>query len=315
MRRRIEQRSYDDESGRAVLFEKNIITKVRYATVKCKFCGEWESIVGYGRTPKGSQRYLCHKCGRTFLDNKAPERMRYPTAVIASAINQYYESASLHKIRRQLKLDFGVMPDHSTIYDWIVSNTKKATKAFKATRMRAGDTWTADETVLKLKSGGGENIWLFDCIDEDSRFLLASHLTRHRYGTDAQILMEKARKRAGKTPKVVITDRLRSYPDAIERAFGADAKHHQSGPFAIRQSTRSIERYHGTIKDRTKIMRGLATKESAELIMEGWNLHYNLFRPHQGLNGKTPAEVAGIEAPFKSWKDVVEDKGSIVEEQ
>jgi putative transposase len=135
--------------------------------------------------------------------------------------------------------------------------------------------------------------------------LLASHLTPNRYTKDAQTLMEKAERRAGKMPKVVVTDRLRSYLDAIERTFRADARHHQSGPFALTQSTRSIERLHGTIKDRTKIMRGLANKESAKLVMDGWAIHYNFFRPHQAHKGKTPAEVAGASAPFKSWADVV----------
>lgn len=305
MGRRIEITSFDTESGTAILHRRNIVTRARYTAVKCKFCDDWESVVQYGKTPKGTQRYLCQKCSRTFIDNKAPERMRFPTEVIASAINQFYESSSLHKIKRQLQLDFGVRPDHSTIYDWIVRYTKKATKAFEDTKMKVGNTWVADETVLKLKSGGGENVWLFDCLDEDSKFLLASHLTPHRYTKDAQTLMEKAEKRAGKMPRVIITDKLRSYLRAMEETFGARTKHHQSGPFALTRSTRSIERLHGTIKDRTKIMRGLANKESAKLVMDGWSIHYNFFRPHGGLDSKTPAEVAGVDSPYRNWADVV----------
>lgn len=53
----------------------------------------------------------------------------------------------------------------------------------------------------------------------------------------------------------------------------------------------------------------LEIKELVECI-DGWLAHYNLFRPHEGLGGKTPAEAAGIEAPFKSWKDVVEGDDS-----
>ena len=305
MGRRIESTTYDDESGRAILAQRNVITKIHYRTVKCKFCGDWESVVQYGRTPKGSQRYLCQKCNRTFMDNKAPERMRYPTEVIASAINQFYEGASLHKIRRQLQLDYGVMPDHHSIYSWITRYTKKAVKDFGPIKARVGNTWVADETVLKLKSGGGENIWLFDCLDEDSRFLLATHLTHHRYTRDAQTLMQKARSRAKRTPDTIITDKLRSYLDAVEQTFGADTKHRQSGPFAIQHSTRSIERLHGTLKDRTKIMRGLANRETAKLIMDGWGVHYNFFRPHQGLKGKTPSQAADVDAPYRSWADVV----------
>jgi transposase-like protein len=91
-------------TGRTKLNKRNVIMKSHWEAVRCKFCGEQERVVHYGRTARGTQRYLCQKCGHTFMDNKAPERMRYPTAVIASAISLFYEGQSLHKIRRQLKL-------------------------------------------------------------------------------------------------------------------------------------------------------------------------------------------------------------------
>ena len=33
--------------------------------------------------------------------------------------------------------------------------------------------------------------------------------------------------------------------------------------------------------------------------------YYNYLRPHMGIGGKTPAEVAGVDYPYKSWRDVV----------
>jgi hypothetical protein len=63
---------------------------------------------------------------------------------------------------------------------------------------------------------------------------------------------------------------------------------------------------HGTIKSRTKVMRGLYTLESAKLFMAGWLAHYNFFRPRMSLRDKTPAQVAGISFPFRNWKDICE---------
>lgn len=274
-------------------------------TVKCKFCG-LENAIRWGTTPKGSIRFMCRSCGRTFVDNNAPPGMRFPVDVIASAINHFYEGQSLNQVRRGLQEDFGSQPDHSNIYRWIVRYSRLAIDALDDVTVDVGDTWVCDETVLKLKEGGGINVWFFDCIDDDTRFLLASHLTLSRYTRDAQTLMERAERRAGKSPKLVITDKLRSYLDAIERTFGAASKHYQSGPFALDHSTRAIERFHGTLKDRTKVMRALANRESARLAMNGWLCHYNFFRPHPGLGDKTPAEAAGAtDIPFKGWKDVV----------
>jgi hypothetical protein len=92
----------------------------------------------------------------------------------------------------------------------------------------------------------------------------------------------------------------------IELIFGADTKHRQGSPFDVGNNTNRIERFHGTLKSRTKVMRGLHTIESARLFMDGWLVHYNFFRPHMSLKDSTPAVVAGIRCPLRNWKDVTE---------
>lgn len=91
--------------------------------------------------------------------------------------------------------------------------------------------------------------------------------------------------------------------------FGGDTAHIQSGGIRAEINNNLIERLHGTIKDRTKVMRGLANRETAKMVMAGWQVHYNFFRPHQALKGKTPAEAAGVESPFRSWAEVVKMEG------
>ena len=76
-----------------------------------------------------------------------------------------------------------------------------------------------------------------------------------------------------------------------------------------RPGTQLIERFHGTLKARTKVMRGLKTRQSAKLITDGWLIHYNFFRPHEGIGGKAPAEKAGVKLPFRNWLDVVTQGG------
>jgi hypothetical protein len=53
-----------------------------------------------------------------------------------------------------------------------------------------------------------------------------------------------------------------------------------------------MERLNGEIRDREKTMRGLK-KDTP--ILKGYQIYHNYVRPHQGLNGKTPAEACGIE--------------------
>jgi hypothetical protein len=117
--------------------------------------------------------------------------------------------------------------------------------------------------------------------------------------------LDRARERTGKSPKVVVTDRLRSYFDIN---YGKGAAHQHGSPFNVDSNTNLIERFHGTLKARTKVMRGLKDLASAKRFTDGWLVHYNYFRPHESLNDKTPAQKAGLNFPYKNWADVIESK-------
>jgi len=56
-----------------------------------------------------------------------------------------------------------------------------------------------------------------------------------------------------------------------------------------------VERLHNTVRERAKVMRGLHSDKSAAVFNEGFKAYYNFVRPNQALNGKTPAQVAGVD--------------------
>jgi putative transposase len=148
----------------------------------------------------------------------------------------------------------------------------------------------------------------WDIIDAKTRFLLASRITTTRSTQDAKQLMELAAKRAGKTPKKVVTDHLRAYIDGIELAFGADTKHIQGGPFKLLgsgENTALIERFHNSLKERTKVMRDLRDKNTLKRFTDGWLVYYNFFRPDMALKDRPPAVVAGLDYENNNWADVV----------
>ncbi len=266
---------------------------------KCKYC-QSQAIVKYG-TYKGAQRYWCKSCQRKFKGDNALFHMKVSPEHISSALSMYYAGMSISDIRSNLKQEHGYYPPKSVVYQWIDKYTDSAIKHFNAYHPQVGDVWTADETVLKI---GGKNVWLYDIIDEKTRYLLASRLALTRTTYDAQMLMEEASRKAGKVPKEVITDKNSSYLDGIELAFGADTEHKQSRPFVSTDSTNVIERFHGTIKERTKVMRGLKSIETATQFTDGFLVNYNYFRPHEALDGKTPAEVAKVDYQIKNWAEL-----------
>jgi putative transposase len=53
-----------------------------------------------------------------------------------------------------------------------------------------------------------------------------------------------------------------------------------------------MELMNDEIRDREKTMHGIKTRDTA--ILQGYQLFHNYFRPHEALDGKTPAEACGI---------------------
>jgi len=217
----------------------------------------------------------------------------------------FYEGMSIKAIRRNLQQEYGNMPSTATIYEWIMKFTQYATDSIKGYEPKnIGSVWVADETVIEID---GQNVWLWDIIDYKTRYLLATRISRSRTTQDAQILYDRAVKKAGKEPTKVLTDKLASYLDV---RYGKGTEHIQSAPFAVEDDTQLIERFHSTLKQRTKVMRGLKNIDTAVDFIDGWLVHYNYLRPHTTLNDKTPAEVAGVDFPYKNWADIARHKPS-----
>ena len=269
--------------------------------IVCKYC-QSPNIRKYGKY-KDTQYYYCNDCERKFSNLDAIPKMQYSTSKVADAISMYFEGMSLKEVRRNFIQQHNNYISDVTVLNWVNRFTDLAVKEADKYKPDVGSVWVADETVLDID---GKNVWLWDIIDTKTRFLIATHMSFTRTSNDAEQLMKLAYERTGKIPRVIYTDKLRAYLEGIERVFGADTSHKQGAPFDVENNTNAIERFHGTLKSRTKVMRGLHTVESARKYLDGWLVHYNFFRPHMGLNDSTPSRVAGIKFPFRNWKDICE---------
>jgi len=270
-------------------------------SVTCKYC-QSANVRKYGFY-KDVQRYFCNDCKRKFKADSTLFHMKTPPEQISSALNLYYSGTSINEIRDFLGQEHSNKPSKKSVYGWIDKYSDLAIKTANGyAPVGIGDTFVADETVLDID---GQNVWMYDIIDEKTRFLLATRISLSRTTHDAQMLMESASKKAGKVPKVVITDKNNSYVDGIELALGADTEHIQSRPFAHEVNTQLIERFHGTLKGRLKVMRGLKSIGTAIQFTDAWLVYYNYFRPHESLGSRTPAEVAGIRFPYKNWAEII----------
>jgi putative transposase len=63
---------------------------------------------------------------------------------------------------------------------------------------------------------------------------------------------------------------------------------------------------NGEIRDREKTMRGLKKVDTP--ILTSYQIYHNYMRPHEGLDGKTPAEACGIQIEgTDKWRTLIEN--------
>jgi putative transposase len=81
---------------------------------------------------------------------------------------------------------------------------------------------------------------------------------------------------------------------------------YQAHPIKGDHNNNKMERLNGEICDREKTMRGIKKMDTP--ILTGYQLYHNYISTHEGLAGKTPAEVAGIRIEGKNkWITIIQN--------
>jgi transposase-like protein len=269
--------------------EKSVFAVTLNGGIACKFCNSTE-IIKYGKA-NNKQVYKCKLCARKFVPNEGFEGMKYDPRIVTTTLDLYFKDVSLRKIADHLKQCHSLDIDHSTVYRWISKYTD-IIEAYVATlEPELGDIWHTDEMKIKI---GGEWHWLWNVMDEKTRFHLVSIITKTRGIGDARKAFRKSKEVGNKKPRLMVTDGLPSYKKAFNSEF---YDHHLSrthiADVALQESLNNVlERMHGTIREREKIMRGIKVDDTPIIPMN--KIYYNFVRPHMGLDGATPAEAAGV---------------------
>jgi putative transposase len=137
-------------------------------------------------------------------------------------------------------------------------------------------------------------------------FQLVSFVTKTREAQDAKKAFRKSKEVCSRKPALMATDGLPSYKSAFRSEF---YDYHQSckhvADVGLQESLNNVlEKMHGSIREREKVMRGIKVDDTPIIPMN--QIYYNFIRPHQGLKGRTPAEAAGIGVgEEKKWMELI----------
>lgn len=238
------------------------------------------------------QKFYCKDCQQHFSYNIGFESMKHNPKAVTTALQLYFSWESLRHTKESLKL-LGVKVSHQTIHNWIEKYTLLMKQYIDNLKPQVGDAWRADEVFIKVK---GNMKYLFALMDDETRYWIAQEVANTKEKHDAKGLLHEAKEIAGKRPNTFITDGLQSYHDAFNKEFYSNKKPQTKHIRHIKlngdMNNNKQERLNGEIRDREKVMRGL--KSTNTPILDGYQIFHNYMKPHEGLKGKTPAEMAGI---------------------
>jgi len=273
-----------------------------------------------------TQRYGCKSCNNRFVLDNPFYGMKTHQLMITQCTDLYYSGMSFRKIAQHLKRFFPKDVNASTVYRWIMKYVPIMENFTDKQKIEASWQLQFDEVEYKRRIShtgkGVKDEFFIDGIDIDSRFLVSSQYAEDRKNPTLNKVLGKAKQRIGNSNvKVISTDGLMGYPRVIKKTFGL--KLHKGGKVAstskvIHQVIKSdsgsfnykIERFHNTLRERTKIMRGFhGCITSAQTLMKGFEIYYNWIRNHQSLEGQTPSEIAvpNVQIENKNgWLELIE---------
>ena len=270
--------------------------------IPCDRCGSIR-VIHYGRY--GSKAvFYCKDCKHKFRESSMV-KTKFSPELITMTLDLYFSGLSLRKIVRHLKDHFEIKTGSTTIYDWITKYVPMIAEYANAQCPEISREWHADELFVKVRGGthkgtGFGMVW--NIMDRETRFLIVSKLTKDRSAVDTTSAFEEASANAhGIKPDTVFTDSLRHYNIAIKTTF-PDAKRVQNCGISKRENNNRIERMNGTLRERVKVQGGWKTAKTP--LAEGNRIQYNFVKPHMALDGKTPAQAAGLQA--RGWKELLE---------
>ena len=276
----------------------------------CKYCGSG-NYIRYGKENK-KQMYKCKDCNRKFVNNLYFEKLKANPKIICVTLDLYFKGISLRKISNHLKQFYNLNIHFTTVFYWIKKYIIIMDEYVHQFKPQLSDIWNVDEMMISVN---GDWFYLWNVIDDATRFHLASVVSKERKIADASKALRTAKKRShNKRPMFVITDGLKSYNKAIkEEFFSYRNKTTHIGNVGIRGKKNGedyfdnnlVERLQGTIRDRNKTQRGLKDEYSA--FIRGYQLYYNFIKPHESLFGNTPANCADIYLNLneKKWENLL----------
>ncbi|WP_392337025.1 IS6 family transposase [Loktanella salsilacus] len=195
---------------------------------------------------------------------------RFPREIIAYAVWAYHRFAMSTADVEDLLAERGVIVSREAIRLWVNLFGPHFANCVRRDRPRPNDKWHLDEVVISIR---GKKHWLWRAIDAEGDVLDILVQTR-RNAKAAKRFLQRLINQFGE-PRVVITDKLRSYVKPI-KTLAADADHR-----AHKGLNNAIEGSHRPTRKREKIFSRFKSHRQAQRFLSAHDQINLIFRPRR----------------------------------
>ena len=219
-------------------------------------------------------------------------RHRFPAVIISHAVWLYHVfSLSLRDVELLLA-ERGVVVSYETVRRWCQKFAASFADRMRRRRPRPGDKWHMDEVFIRIQ---GVQHYLWRAVDQNGVVLDILVQARRDANAAAKRFFRRLLKGLQYVPRVIVTDKLRSYGVA-QRHLLPSVEHRQS-----RYLNNRAENSHRPTRRRERQMQRFKSSPQAQRFLSAHAFIYGHFHPRRHCMAADSYRVARA-AAFKAWQ-------------
>jgi putative transposase len=224
---------------------------------------------------------------------------RFPPEVISHAVWLYFRFPLALRMVEELLAARGITVSHETVRQWALKFGQGFANEIRRRLPRPGDKWHLDEVQIRI---AGKKHWLWRAVDRDGTVLDVLVQSR-RDKRAAKRLLRKLLKRQGRPPRVLVTDKLASYPAAKrELVPGVEHRRHKG-------LNNRAENSHQPTRRRERQMKRFKSPGQTQRFLSAHDQINNLF--HLYRDHLPASEYRAVRAQaFAIWAEVTDAKAA-----
>ncbi len=196
---------------------------------------------------------------------------RFTVEIIIYLYSLYYTLPLSYMDIEKIMQYRGIEVTYETIREWCQKFGQQYANQLRRKRPYITDKWHLDEVVVMLK---GQQYYLWRAVDADGT-VLDVLIQRHRDTKAAHRFFRKLLKRQGFVPRVIVTDKLKSY-EAAKKQVMKNVEHRQHKGLNNR-----AENSHQPTRTRERRMRRFKSPGQAQRFLSTFDPIRDHFHPKQ----------------------------------